>query len=60
MLVCTDNGDINLCSRDKAFFPNDLQLKEFYKGAPIRLNFVPNEVDRNLGSRSIPPKKMTS
>jgi hypothetical protein len=37
--VCTDNGDIHLCSRDKAFVPDDLQLKELFKGS-ARINFT--------------------
>ena len=38
--VCTDNGDIHLCRRDKAFVPDDLQLKDLFKRGSARLNFT--------------------
>lgn len=48
--VCTNNGDIRVSSASQAYIPDDLQLKELFKGRSSMVNFTwhPNPSDPQI------------
>jgi sacsin len=48
--VCTNNGDIGVSSPGQAYVPDDLQLKELFKGRSPMVNFTwhPNPTDPEI------------
>lgn len=48
--VCTNNGDIRVSSATQAYIPDDLQLKELFKGRSPMVNFSwhPNPSDPQI------------